>query len=150
VTSRWYAIVALSLLATGRASAQANTLPRPLPAKETGCVPPAVAPTDSVYDADAVDEPVRPRRLAIEGMPFRFGEILAGRSVFRFIVEGSGRIDRCSIVVLEETVPAWTAAVVKELRYARYQPASLGGRSVRQWVHQLFTYHSDGRVQPRR
>jgi hypothetical protein len=147
VTALWYAMVVLSLLATGRASAQANALPRPLSAKETGCVPPAVAPTDSVYDADAVDELVRPRRLAIEGMPFRFGEILTGRSVFRFIVEGSGKIDRCSIVVLEETVPAWTAAVVKELRYARYQPARLGGRSVRQWVHQLFTYHSDGRVQ---
>jgi hypothetical protein len=150
VNARWCAIAVLSLLAARRASAQADTLPRQLSARETGCVSPAVAPTDSVYDVDGVDEPVRPRRLAIEGMPFRSGEILTGRSVFRFIVEGSGRIDRCSIVVLEETVPSWTAAVVKDLRYARYQPARRGGRPVRQWVHQLFTYHSDGRVQERR
>jgi len=122
-------ITLLSLLATGRAAAQTDalprpdTLPRPLSAQETGCVPTAVAPTDSVYHVDGVDEPVRPRRLAIEGMPFRAGEIPTGRSVFRFVVEGSGKTDRCSIVVLEETVPARTAAVVKELRYARYRPA---------------------------
>ncbi len=150
MTARWGVAVVLCVLATARASAQADTLPRSLPARETGCVPPAVAPADSVYDAENVDEPVRPRRLAIEGMPFRTNEILTGRSVFRFIVEASGKIDRCSIVVLEETVPAWTAAVVKELRSARYQPARRGGQSVRQWVYQLFTYHSDGRVQKRR
>ena len=150
MTAWWGAAVVLSVLATARASAQTDTLPRPRSVRETGCVPSAVAPTDSVFDADAVDEPVRPRRLAIEGMPFRSGETLTGRSVFRFIVEGSGKIDRCSIVVLEETVPAWTAAVVKQLRYARYQPARRGGRPVRQWVHQRFTYHSDGRIQERR
>ena len=150
MTARWCAAVMLSSLATARASAQTDTLPRLLSAQETGCVPPAVTPADSVYDADGVDEPVRPRRLAIEGMPFRTGEILTGRSVFRFIVEASGEVDRCSIAVLEETVPAWTAAVVRELRYARYRPARRGGQPVRQWVHQLFTYHSDGRIQQRR
>lgn len=150
MTAWWCAALALSVLVTARASAQADTLPRALSARETNCVPPAVAPSDSVYDTDGVDEPVQPRRLAIEGMPFRTNEILTGRSVFRFIVEASGKIDRCSIVVLEETVPAWTAEVVKELRYARYRPARRGGQSVRQWVHQLFTYHSDGRVQRRR
>ncbi len=144
------AALALSLLGTASASAQTDTLPRRLSAKETGCVPPAVAPADSVYQYGEVDEPVQPRRLAIEGMPFRAGEILTGRSVFRFIVGASGGIDRCSIVVLEETVPAWTAAVVKELRYARYRPARREGRAVRQWVNQLFTYHSDGRIQERR
>jgi len=146
---RW-AAVALSLLGPGSASAQTDTLPRTLSAKETGCVPPAVAPADSVYEFDDVDDPVQPRRLPIEDMPFRAGEILTGRSVFRFIVDNSGRIDRCSVVVLEETVPAWTAAVVKQLRFARYQPARRQGQAVRQWVHQLFTYHSDGRIQERR
>jgi hypothetical protein len=91
---RW-AAVALSLLGPGSASAQTDTLQRTLSTKETGCVPPAVAPA-------------------------------------------------------EETVPAWTAAVVKQLRFARYQPARRQGQAVRQWVHQLFTYHSDGRIQERR
>jgi hypothetical protein len=61
-------------------------------------------------------------------------------------VEPSGRIDRCSIELLEETAPAWTAAVLKQLRQARYQPARRGGERVRQRVYQVFTYHQDGRL----
>ena len=79
-----------------------------------------------------------------------FREVLTGRSVFRFVVEASGRIDRCSIAILEETSRAWSGAVLKELRVARYEPARKGGQPVRQLVHQVFTYHSDGRLQPPR
>lgn len=143
------ALAVLGLLAPAPALAQTDTLPRTLSPKETGCSS-AAGGTDSAYTADEVDEPVRPRRLAIEGMPFRTGEVLTGRTVFRFIVDAAGRIDRCNIVVLEESAPSWTTAVLKELRYARYEPARRGGRPVRQWVHQLFTYHSDGRLQKRR
>jgi hypothetical protein len=58
---------------------------------------------------------------------------------------GTGRIDPCSIELLEETAPAWTAAVLSELRHARYQPARREGQRVRQRVYQVFTYHQDGR-----
>jgi len=87
-----------------------------------------------------------PRRLPIEDLPFRTGQVLTGQSVLRFIVDGSGRIDRCSIAIVEETTPAWTDAVVRELRSAHYQPARRQGQPVRQWVYQWFTYHSDGRL----
>lgn len=118
---------------------------RPLSPKLTGCDSPRAAASDSVYEADAVDQPVRPRRLTIEWMPLRIGHVLKGQTTLRFIVDRSGKIDRCSIVLLEEGAPEWTEAVVRELRSARYQPARRGGQTVRQWVHQLFTYYSDGR-----
>jgi hypothetical protein len=57
----------------------------------------------------------------------------------------TGRIDRCSIELVEEAAPAWTDAVLKQLRSARYRPARLAGRPVRQRVYQIFTYHEDGR-----
>jgi len=135
------------LLAAGPAAAQAvDSLPRRPFAGEPGCDSLARAAGDSVYQADAVDEPVQARRLPIEDMPFRAREVISGRSVFRFVVEPSGRIDRCSIELLEEADPAWTAAVLRQLPRARYQAARRGGERVRQMVYQLFTYHQDGRL----
>jgi hypothetical protein len=137
----------LSLMIAGRVAAQASdSLPRQLSSEETGCDSLQKSTTDPVYEADAVDAPVQARRLPIKDMPFRTREVLSGRSAFRFIVEASGRIDRCSIELLEETIPDWTEAVLRELRHARYQPARLEGRPVRQRVYQLFTYHQDGRL----
>jgi hypothetical protein len=135
----------LSLALGQRLAAQTPDAPRELPAAETGCDPSQPTPADSVYAFDAVDEPVEAERLPIEDMPLRLREVLAGRSVFRFIVESSGRINRCSIELVEETSPAWTTAVLKELRRAKYRPAIRGGVKVRQQVYQIFTYHQDGR-----
>ena len=124
----------------------ADSLPRRLSPAVMGCTASEKVPSDSTYDSESVDQPVRARRLPIEDLPFRTGQVLTGQSVLRFIVDGSGRIDRCSIAILEETTPAWTDAVVRELRSAHYQPARRQGQPVRQWVYQRFTYHSDGRL----
>jgi hypothetical protein len=145
-------IAAVLLLGFGNARLPAQTPevpPRRPSAAESGCDSTTTS-TDPVFDADSVDRPARARRLPIEGMPLRVREVLTGRSVFRFVVEASGRIDRCSIAVLEETSRAWSDAVLKELRVAQYDPARKGGQPVRQLVHQVFTYHSDGRLQPPR
>jgi hypothetical protein len=140
-------VAMLALGAAGHLAAQgSDSLPRRLTVAETGCDTLQRVSTDSVYEADAVDHPVEATRLPIEDLPFRAREVIKGRSVFRFIVEPSGRIDRCSMELLEETTPAWTAAVLKELRKARYEPARLHGQPVRQRVYQLFTYHNDGRL----
>lgn len=113
---------------------------------ETGCDS-LVRPTaDSVYEAEGVDQPVQAQRLPIKDLPFRAREVINGRSVFSFIVEPSGKVDRCSIELLDETSPEWTEAVLKELRQARYQPARRNGKPVRQRAYQLFTYHNDGRL----
>ena len=75
----------------------------------------------------------------------RGAPVTTGRSVFRFIIEASGHINRCSIELVEEDTRAWSDAVLKELQYARYRPARLDGQKVRQRVYQIFTYHQDGR-----
>jgi hypothetical protein len=114
---------------------------------ETGCDTSRIRAGGAVFESDSVDQPVEPRRLQIDDMPIRIREVLTGRSVFRFVVESSGRVDPCSIAVLEETSRAWSDAVLKELRFARYRPARRGGQPVSQLVFQVFTYHSDGRLQ---
>jgi len=143
----WLSLLA-ALTAGARLAAQEPAeLPRRPPAHETGCESTVAASTEPVFVADSVDRPVQARRLPIEGMPIRIREVVSGRSVFRFVVEPSGRIDRCSIEVVEETSRAWSAAVLKELRVAHYDPARRGGWPVRQLVYQVFTYHSDGRLE---
>ena len=142
-----YSLPAIAILAAtlaGPVSAQAGS-PRELSAGETGCDTSQRVSSDSVYESATVDEPVQAERLQIDDMPLRVREVISGRSVFRFIVEPSGRIDRCSIVLVEETSPIWTEAVLKELRQARYHPGRRGGQKVRQRVYQIFTYHQDGR-----
>jgi hypothetical protein len=116
-----------------------------LSAAETGCDASKPERIDSVYESSSVDVPVEAVRLPIDDMPMRVREVISGRSVVRFIVEPSGRIDRCSIVLVEETSPIWTEAVLKQLRYARYRPARRGGETVSQLVYQIFTYHQDAR-----
>jgi len=138
-------IAVLFVALAGRLSAQAADSLRQLSIAETGCDTTRPAATDSVYDSDTVDEPVQAERLPIEDMPLRVREVLSGRSVFRFIVEPSGRIDRCSIELVEEGARAWTDAVLKELRQAHYRAARRGGLKVRQRVYQIFTYNQDGR-----
>ena len=144
---RTYPLLGIAMLSTALAApafAQAGLL-RQLSAAETGCNTSQRTRTDSVYESASVDAPVEAERLPIDEMPMRVREVISGRSVFRFIVEPSGRIDRCSIELVEESSPIWTEAVLKELRQARYRPARRGGQKVSQFVYQIFTYHQDGR-----
>jgi hypothetical protein len=127
-------------------AAQTADSVRRLSPAQTGCDPSKPVSADSVYAYDAVDQEVKAEHLEIDEMPLRVREVLDGRSVFRFIVDRSGRIERCSIELVEEDTPTWTDAVLKELRNARYQPARLGGNTVKQRVYQIFTYHQDGRL----
>ena len=138
--------VCACLTTPGRLLAQAPDGPRHLPAAQTGCDSLRPAAADSVYEADAVDRPVRAPYVRVRGLPYRMGEVLTGRTMLRFVVDGSGWVDRCSIALVEESSPEWTAAVLTELRGARYEPARKGGRRVRQVVYQVFTYRSDGRT----
>jgi hypothetical protein len=139
-------MLAWTLAIPARLSAQASdAAPRRLSAEETHCDTTRRQPTDTVYAFDQVDEQVKPTYLTIEDMPLRVREVLAGRSVFRFVVEPSGDINRCTIELVEENDPVWTAAVLKKLRGARYRPARRAGQTVRQLVYQIFTYNEDGR-----
>ena len=144
--ARTVGMVCACLANPGWLLAQEPDRPRQLLPAETGCDSLRHAAADSVYEADAVDRPVRAPYLRVNGIPYRFREVLTGRTMLRFVVDGSGWVDRCSIVLVEESSPEWTAAVLTELRGARYEPARKGGQRVRQRVYQVFTYHSDGRT----
>jgi hypothetical protein len=111
----------------------------------TGCDSTRAVQPDTVYLADQVDRPVRPSRLALQNMPLRLRHVIRGRSVIRFIVEPTGKIDRCSIALVEEASPEWTDSVVTQLRSSRYEPARLAGQKVAQWVEQLFIFQNDAR-----
>ena len=143
--NRMLGVAVLTVTLAGSLSGQAANSPRRLSIAETGCDSSRPASRDTVYQYDTVDEPVQAERLQIKDIPLKMREVLTGRSVFRFIVEPSGRIDRCSIQLVEESDQAWTEAVLKQLRQARYRPARRGGQKVRQRVYQIFTYNDDGR-----
>jgi outer membrane biosynthesis protein TonB len=138
--------VCACLATPGWRLAQEPDRPRHLSAAETGCDSLHEAAADSAYEADAVDRPARAHYLRVNRLPYRMGEVRTGRTMLQFVVDGSGRVDRCSIVLVEESSPEWTAAVLTELRGARYEPARKGGQRVRQVVYQVFTYHNDGRT----
>ena len=142
-------LMGLYLLAVALAPtllAQEPVRPRQLSPAETGCDSLRQTAADSVYEADGVDRPVRAPYVRVSGLPYRLREVLTGRTMLRFVVDGSGWVDRCSITLVEESSPEWTTAVLKDLRGARYEPARKGGQKVRQLVYQVFTYHSDGRT----
>lgn len=119
--------------------------PRPLSETLTGCDSSQAARADTVYLADQVDRPVRPTRLALQNMPLRLRHVLRGRSVIRFVVEPTGKINRCSIVLVLEASAEWTDSVVRQLRSSRYEPARRDGQNVAQWVEQLFIFQNDAR-----
>ena len=127
-------------------SAQSAETVRRLTAAETGCDSLAPPSTDSTYEVESVDRPVKAPYIPVTALPYRMREVLTGRTTLRFVVEPSGYVDRCSIALVEESAPGWTEAVLPALRRARYEAAQKGGHKVRQLVHQTFTYHSDGRT----
>jgi hypothetical protein len=139
-------VVCAYLATPGGLLAQEPTRVRQLSAFETGCDSLRQAATDSVYEADAVDRPVRAPYVRVKALPYRMREVLTGRTMLQFVVDPSGWVDRCSIVLVEESSAEWTAAVLTEVRGARYEPARKGDQRVRQLVYQVFTYHSDGRT----
>ena len=144
--ARTACVVCACLAMPGGLLAQEPAQPRQLSAAETGCDSLRQATTDSVYEADAVDRPVRAPYVRVKTLPYRMREVRTGRTMLRFVVDSTGWVDRCSIALVEESSAEWTAAVLPELRQARYEPARKGGRRVRQLVYQVFMYHSDGRT----
>jgi len=133
------------LATPGRLFGQAPDQPRRLSPVETGCDSLRPAPGDSVYLADAVDRPAKAPYVRVNALPYRMREVQTGRTMLRFVVDSAGWVERCTIALVEESSPDWTAAVLPELRRARFDPARKGGRRVRQVVYQVFIYHSDGR-----
>jgi hypothetical protein len=141
-------VVGVAALCVGVAAAldaQAPVPPRQLSSEETGCDSTRPVSTEPVYAADSVDRAARAPYVRVSELPYRMREVQTGRTMLQFVVDPEGRVERCSIGLVEESSPEWTAAVLPELRRARFDPARKDGRKVRQLVYQVFTYHSDGR-----
>jgi TonB family protein len=60
------------------------------------------------------------------------------RTVLELVIDRTGRVDPCRIRVLEETTPAFTAAVLLALKKTRYSPAQRHGQVVAIRVKQPF------------
>jgi TonB family protein len=58
----------------------------------------------------------------------------------QFVVDTLGRVERSSVQVLESTHEMFTTSVRDALARARFRPAEVGGRPVRQLVEQTFTF----------
>lgn len=63
------------------------------------------------------------------------GEVLA-----QFVVDTTGRVEANSIKILKSSHDLFTNAVQQALRTAKYYPAEIGGRKVKQLVQQPFNF----------
>lgn len=63
------------------------------------------------------------------------GEVLA-----QFVVDTTGRVERGSVKILKSSHDLFTNAVQQALNTARYYPAEIGGRKVKQLVQQPFNF----------
>ncbi|HEU4995097.1 MAG TPA: TonB family protein [Gemmatimonadaceae bacterium] len=106
-----------------------------------GAGPVRTVPT-GVYTVGAVDRAVALRN--DNGSPV-FPAILRSAGVeggvgVRYIVDSTGRVEAKSIAILETTHAAFAEAVGRWLLRARYLPAEVNGRPVRQLVEQRFAF----------
>lgn len=99
---------------------------------------------DGILEAHTVDQPVDvvvapdplyPAALKAAGV--------SGRVSVEFVVDTTGRVERGSIVVLESSAEGFSASVVTALMNARYRPALVRNRPVRQLVRQVMSFRID-------
>lgn len=63
-----------------------------------------------------------------------------GRVMVRFVVDTAGRVERGSVTVVASNRDEFSLSVREALRQARFAPAELAGRRVRQLVEQPFEF----------
>lgn len=79
--------------------------------------------------------PVYPEQLRSAGVE--------GQVVVEFVVNENGRVDMGSVKVIQSADAQFTASVRTALAGMRFSPARVGGRNVRQYVRQPFTFRLD-------
>jgi len=63
-----------------------------------------------------------------------------GRVILEFVVNERGRVDMSSVKVVESSNALFTASVRAALSGMRFRPAKIGGRAVKQYVSQPFSF----------
>lgn len=95
------------------------------------------------YTADRVDEPVRSDStapIAPVYPPELYGGKVPGHVVAEFVVDTTGRAEMETFGVVSSTDPRFTEAVRRAVPDARFKPATLAGRRVRQVVRQPISF----------
>jgi TonB family protein len=101
-----------------------------------------LAEGDGIYTAPMVEKAVVPRpgnAAPLYPAALRSAQI-EGAVTARFVVDTTGRAEPSSITIIETTHAAFAEAVRRSLLHARYLPATVGGRPVRQLVEQRFEF----------
>jgi protein TonB len=98
--------------------------------------------TDQPYFEFQVEKPVAP----LNNSPPRYPDILRSSSVegqvlAQFVVDTEGRVEMNTFKVLKSDHDLFTEAVKTALRNARYLPAEVGGKRVKQLVQQPFVFN---------
>lgn len=125
-------------LADPSAAAAAEPVPGGL--EGTGEVDAGQSGRGGPYEVGEVEVPVAPLSKSGPDYPERAIRLaISGTVTARFIVDASGRVEN-EIAILDSTSPDFTSAVRSFLRRARYRPARVGGRPVRQLVEQRFVF----------
>ncbi|HVB29927.1 MAG TPA: TonB family protein [Gemmatimonadaceae bacterium] len=112
----------------------------------------ALIESKAVYLPDAVEEqakllvgsaqPVYPASLLRSGT--------GGRVLARFVVDTSGAIEMGTVTILSATDSAFTNATLGALPSARFTPATVGGKAVRELVQMPFDFTPTPQEQSRR
>jgi protein TonB len=89
-----------------------------------------------------VEKPVVP---APGNSPPRYPEMLKSQNVegevlAQFVVDTSGRVEMNTFKVLKSSHELFTQSVRQSLQSARYLPAEVGGKHVKQLVQQPFVF----------
>lgn len=111
-----------------------------------GTVPVVAGPSGrgGAYEVGEVEIPAAPLSQAGPEYPERaIRQGITGIVAARFIVDARGRVES-DVTILESTNEEFTSAVRSYLRRARYRPARVGGRTVRQLVEQRFVFELRG------
>ena len=101
----------------------------------------AAAPTQETFQAFEVEKAVAP----VPGAAPRYPDMLRtanveGQVLAQFVVDTAGRVDITTFRVLSSTHDLFTQAVRQHLATARFFPAEIGGRRVKQLVQQPFNF----------
>ncbi|MGI8618172.1 MAG: TonB family protein [Gemmatimonadaceae bacterium] len=129
------------------ADPSANVPSQPVAASGEGTVaadPGSVAGRGGPYEVGEVEVPAAALSKSGPDYPERAIRLaLSGTVTARFIVGANGRVES-DVVILNSTSPDFTSAVRSFLRRARFRPARVGGRPVRQLVEQRFVFELRG------
>lgn len=105
-----------------------------------GC-PAALPGAAAVFTEATVEQPVEILEQASPRYPPMLAAArVAGRASVRFVVDTLGRVEPGSVTVVEADHPAFAASAVAAIERARFRPARIGSRAVRQLVLQTVRF----------